>query len=207
MRHILLLLGLGAMLAAAPVAAQEAGQYDFLEARYTLLGDRTNGDSEDVTGVGLEGAKTLNDLLFVRMATDLHDVDNGPNGDDAIDLFSIGPGVRVPLNTAIPVDLWGAFNYERLSSGGNAATGFGVDVGVTVMFNQQLRGAFALKSATTEAGNNDIDYELWELELAYAVNDRLDLVGSLVNGEFDREGPGGDFDFDNLVRVGVRMPF
>lgn len=207
MRHILVSLGLGAcaLLAAAPAAAQEAGQYDYIEARYTLLGDRTNGASDDVTGLGVESAKSLNDLAFVRVAADLHDVDDA--SDSAIDLFSIGPAVRAPLNTDIPVDLWAGLNYERASVGGRAATGFGLDIGVTAMFNQRLRGGFALKSATTEAGNDDVDYELWELEIAYAVNDRVDVVGALVNGEFDSEGPGGDFDFDNLLRVGVRMPF
>lgn len=209
MRHILLALGLGtcAALAATPAAAQEAGQYDYLGARYTLLGDATNGASEDVTGLGLEGAKSLDDMFFVRIAADLYDVDDGANGDAAVDLFSIGPGIRVPLNTDMPVDLWAAFNYERLSTAGRAATGFGLDIGVTVMFNRELRGGFSLKSASTEAGGNDVDYDLWDLELAYAINDRLDLIGSLVNGEFERQGPGGDFDFDNLIRIGVRMPF
>lgn len=208
MRHILLALGLGAgaALVAVPAVAQEAGKYDYLEARYTLLGDRNNGGSEGVTGLGLEGAKSLNDLFFVRIATDLHDVDDGAAGDQAVDLFSIGPGIRVPLNIDIPVDLWAAFNYERLSTG-RAATGFGVDVGVTVKFNDELRGGFSLKSASTEAGGNDVDYDLWELEIAYAVNNRLDVVGSLVNAEFERQGPGGDFEFDNLIRIGVRMPF
>lgn len=207
MRHILLSLGLGACaaLAGAPAMAQEAGQYDYLGARYTLLGDRTNGNDEDVTGLGLEGAKSLNDLFFVRIASDLYDVDGGPNGDSPVDLFSIGPGVRVPLNMAMPVDLWGGFNYERMATG-RVATGFGLDAGVTAMFNPDLRGSFSLKSASTEAGSDDIDYELWELELAFSVNNRLDVVGSLVNGEFDREGQ-GDFDFDNLLRIGVRMPF
>lgn len=209
MRYIILSLGLGACaaLAGAPAMAQEAGQYDYLGARYTLLGDVTNGGSEDVTGLGLEGTKSLNDLFFVRIASDLHDVDGGTGGDAAIDLFSIGPGVRVPLNMAMPVDLWGAFNYERLSHGGSAYTGFGLDAGVTAMLNPDMRAGFSLKSASTEAGSTDFDYDVWELELAFAVNNRLDVVGSLVNGEFDREGPAGDFEFDNLIRIGVRMPF
>lgn len=207
MRRILLSLALAACaaLVAAPATAQEAGVYDYAEARVTLLGDRTNGDSDDVNGLGLEGSTSFGDLVFARAAVELLDVDE-PGADDAVDLFSVGPGVRIPLTTDLPVDLWAALNYERVSTG-RVATGFGLDVGVTVLFNERLRGGFMVKSTDTDAGGDDVDYELWELEVGYTLDNGLELVGSLVNADFDVEGRRGDFDLDDLIRIGVRMPF
>jgi len=194
---------------AIPAQAADVGNHDYLEARYTLLGKVDYGSTDgDASGLGLEASRSLNDMMFVRLNADMYDVDiNGQSTNAALDMFSAGPGIRVPLNTSIPVELWGEFNYERLSVGGAAATGFGVDLGVRGQFSNRFTAGFALKSANTEAGSRNYDYTTYELQAAYEINPRLDLTGSLVNGTIDRSGNASNIDLNNLVRIGLRMPF
>ena len=190
-------------LMAVPAAGvADAANYDYLQARYTLLGEI--GD-DDAMGLGLEASKSFNENFFVSIRSDMYDVDGAGAADFPVDTFSVGPGIRADLNTPGTTTVWGQLNYERLTFGG-VATGFGFDAGVRFQVTDRIDGAFTIKSADTEAGNTDIAYDTWELEGAYALNNRIDLTVSLVNGEIDPDGA-GDADIDNLVRVGVRMPF
>ena len=209
MRSISTLAGVVALGLAGPAGtalAADAATYDYLEARYTLLGEVSGGGGDqDVTGLGLEGSRTLSDQIFVRIVSDMYNVDASGNADAALDFFSVGPGIHVDLNTPGTTTLWGQLNYERVSTGGRAGTGFGVDIGIRAQVADRFEAGFTLKSADTEAGSTDIEYDTWELEGAYAVNRQLDVTASLVNGDIDVDS--SSRDLDNLVRIGVRMPF
>jgi len=196
-------------LAATSAQAADAGPYDYLAARYTLLGDYSRGNSDgDVTGLGLEGSKSINDTAFLHITSDMYDVDiDGSSSDAAIDLFSVGPGVHVPLNTgSTPVDLWGAVNYQRLGVLGAASSGLGLDIGVRARFSNRLEGSFTFTTASTESGNRDIDLDRWVLGVAWAASPQFDVTGSLVNADFGIQNA-QDIELDNLIRVGVRFPF
>ncbi|MDZ7748423.1 MAG: hypothetical protein U5K43_05925 [Halofilum sp. (in: g-proteobacteria)] len=158
------------------------------------------GREPDVTGLGLEGSRSFNDQIFLRIVSDMYNLD-GPGGgsDAALDMFSVGPGIRVPLNTPGTATLWGTFNYERASVGGSAATGFGFDVGLRMQLTDVIEGGFTVKSAATESGNTDVDYDTWELEGAYSLNRQVDITASLLNGEVERGN--ATTDLENLVRI------
>ena len=200
-------IALGLAGTAGPALGADAATFDYLEARYTVLGelDTRNRDA-DMVGLGLEGSRAFSEYVFVRLVSDMYDVERNNGPDAPLDVFSVGPGVRVPLNAPGTVMLWGQLNYERISLTGNVGTGFGLDAGVRVQLTEQIDAGFTLKSASTEADSVDIDYETWEFEGAWSINERIDLTASLVNGEVDVD-PGTDRDLENLVRLGVRLPF
>lgn len=199
---------LGLAGAAGPALGADAATYDYLEARYTVFGDADTGPGSDadVTGLGLEGQRTFGEQLFVRMVSDMYNLDTSGSGETALDMFSVGPGIRVPLNTPGTATLWGTFNYERASVGSTAATGFGFDVGLRMQLTDRIEGGVTIKSAATDSGNVDVDYETWELEGAYSITRDIDITASLLNGEVE-PSPGSDTDLENLIRVGVRLPF
>jgi hypothetical protein len=191
---------------AGPALAADAANYDYLAARYTLLGEVSgNGGDEDVTGLSLEGSRSISEDFYVRIVSDMYNVDTSGSADSALDFFSVGPGIQVDLNTPGTTTLFGQLNYERVSAFGAVGTGFGIDVGVRMQLDDRIEAGVTVSSTSTESGSTDIDYDTWEIEGVYALNRQVDVTASLVNGDIDIDST--SLDLENLVRIGVRMPF
>ncbi|MEX1081942.1 MAG: outer membrane beta-barrel protein [Halofilum sp. (in: g-proteobacteria)] len=197
MRH--LLLSTAAASAVAIAAPAHAIDYDYFEARYTVSGDAV--DVGDVTGPGFEASRSFdNEWLFARASGDFYAVDQGSE-DGTLDLFSIGPGARLPLTAGRnAVDLYGALNYQRVATG-NVESGIGVDVGVAMDITDRIEG----RLQATRMDNDDVDLDLYEARVAYDVDSDWSVTGSLLTG--DAEVSGSDRDPDNLVRLGARFRF
>jgi len=208
-RIILAIFALPAFVGAGSAQAMDIANHDYLAARYALRGKADYGNPHgDVTGLGLEASRALGDQVFLRLNSDLYDVDlDGPGSRTALDRFTVGPGIGIPLNTRMPVELWGELDYARLSVGGTAADGFGAHVGLRAQFAERFSGGVTLQTANTDAGRRDFDYEAYTLDLAYQINPRVDLTVSLVNGTIKRNGNASDIDLDNVLQLGVRLPF
>ncbi len=197
MRH--LLVSTAAASAVVIAAPAQAIDYDYFEARYTVAGDVV--DVGDVTGPGFEASNSFDhDWLFARASGDFYAVEEGGN-DRTLDLFSIGPGARVPLTSGPnEVHLYGALNYQRVATG-FVESGVSVNVGVAMDVARQFEG----RLQATRMDTDDVNLDLYEARVAYDLNDDWAVTGSYLNG--DAEVAGSDSDPENLVRLGARFRF
>lgn len=199
MRHALISTAAAVVTAAGAATPALASSYDYLETRYTFHGDADGGD---VTGFGVEASRSFDELLFARLSADMYDLDASGDADVPVDLFSIGPGIRYPLTGGRrTVDLWGQLNYQRVAAGGSSSTALGVDAGLQMQLTDEIDG----RLTGTWVDDNDVDMDLIEVKVNYALNRDFDLTGSIINGEVGVDG--STADLENLLRIGVRFRF
>ena len=184
-------------LASAPTQAEPLG-WDYASGSLLFLGKIDNGDSENIDkGFRLDYAQSFNEHFFFRAKTELQEFD-----EVGADTAQVGVGGRLDLQTTIPVQLWGSFNYERLSIGG-VSDGFGADIGIRSEVAPDFELGLTLKTANL-SGANSLDHDAIELSGAYTGLADFDIIATVNNASFDDDL---EFDFDNIVGVGVRLNF
>lgn len=199
MKHRLLFTATVAAAAVGSTTPAFAIDYDYVEARYTISGDIA--DIGDVTGFGIEASRSFSEWIFARASGDFYNIDVGDDTDDALDLFSIGPGLRVPVTAGQnPIELYGTLNYQRVA-GGNVETGIGAEVGAAMDITDEIEGRVQL----TTMDDDDVSLDVYEARVAYDIDRDWAVTGSFVTGDADIGG--NDNDLDGLVRLGMRFNF
>ena len=198
MKHRLLVTVAGAAALAGTTPAF-AIDYNYVEPRYTVSGDVA--DIGDVTGFGIEASLLFNDWVYGRASGDFYGIDTGDESDQTLDLYSIGPGIRVPVTAGqYPIDLYGQLNYQRVATG-SVETGISAVVGGAMDITDDLEGRVEL----TTMDDDDVELDLYEARVAYDVNEEWAVIGSFLTG--DAEVSDSDADPEGLVRLGVRFNF
>jgi hypothetical protein len=190
---------LGALLlTATPVAAQPLS-WDYTAFSLLAAGKVENGGSERLDkGFRLDVAQPFQDNFFFRGKTELQSFD-----DVGLDTTQIGAGAFLDLEgIQFPVQIYAGLNYERLNLVG-VSDGFGIDLGARAEFVPNFEGGIAYKTANL-SGAQSIDYRALELSVVYTGADGFDVIGTLNNADFDNDD---DFNLENIVGIGVRIPF
>lgn len=182
-------------------------RFDYFQLQGTGTGELDGpGGSVDIEeGINLEAAKSVNDILFVRLSADSYNIDApGTVGTETgLDFLSLGPGINVPLGFA---SVWAQVNYERLNFAGNVGNGPGAEVGAIIGDADGLRlGVSAHRAEPSFSGQEDIEYERYKVDGMVNVAENADLVLSYEEGTL--ETPGGDTDIEDMVSLGVRFGF
>ncbi len=189
-----------------PATALDAPSWDYASLAWVVSGDyEEDPASIDLNGYRLNIVKSLGNMAFVRAMTNAYDISSG--GVD-IDLSTqqVGVGARYPVGGAVPLDIWGSVNYERIGFTGIVGTGFGIDLGVRSQVTSKLDLGLTLKVfGDIDFGVFDADYTGYELNATYAVQPDLAALLSLSNYELD-EGSGKG-EFKNVIALGIRFNY
>ena len=202
--------GCAALLLFAPLQglAAERPSWDYLSLGLVLTGDIEQGAfSKDLKGYRLEAVKSPGGVPFFRAVANAYHVDDsGLDIDLSTHQFGVGARYHVPAGP-VPVDLWASLNYERVDIAGMLATGPGLDLGARARLTPELDMGLIVKVyGDLEVHNIDFDYTGYELNAAYAVLPRASVLLSWSNSKLEPD-VGGEFEYKNIVSLGVRMDF
>ncbi|MFL6712114.1 MAG: hypothetical protein ACJ8LN_04170 [Sulfurifustis sp.] len=189
--------------------AASTSAWDYASLALIVNGEVKEGPtSEDLKGYQLDVVKSLGTMAFVRAATNAQHFDqSGLKSDLATQ--QVGVGARFPVATgAMPIELWGSLNYERVSVAGPVGTGPGIDVGIRSQVTPQLdlNLAFKVYGDLSFGSGNDADYTGYSLSAAYRFLPNLSGVLTFSDYKLEISG-GGQIDYDSIIGLGVRLHY
>ncbi|MCC5810448.1 MAG: hypothetical protein JJU06_08740 [Ectothiorhodospiraceae bacterium] len=191
---------------ASPLLAADKISWNNLSLAWIATGDLEIGSSSrDLKGYRLAGTASLTDFIFVGAIVNSYHVADGSDFDMSTQQIGVGARYSLP-NLPLPLDVWTSLNYERLSEGGELATGPGVDLGVRALVYPALELALAVKPwSDLNFDSYDVEYTGYELSAAYSVIPSAALTLALGNHTSD-EGT-YKIRYRNVVALGVRYQY
>ena len=195
----------------SPGFAAEAPSWDYLSLEWVVSGDaEINGFEEDINGFRWDAAKGLGDFAILRAGSNAYYFEE-PDSDVKLDIATeqFGAGAHYTISQgAIPIDLWGSANYERVSLIGVVGTGPGVDIGVRTMFSPAIEmGVTGKVFGDIDFGDVDADYTGYTVYGDFFVTRNMAIQASFSNYELDVDDTDETFDYSSVVGLGVRINY
>jgi hypothetical protein len=190
------------LLAMASSVMAKGISWDYVAIAWTLSGElEEEPGSVDLKGYQLAAVKSLGDVMFFSLRSDVNVLGDGPvDIEYAVNQFGVGGRFAVAPN----VELWGSLNYEHIGIP-FVGVGPGADIGV----RWQATDTLGLDVTAKVASNVDFEvtdgpYTGFDVVGIYSATPTTAITLSYSDHTLKLEGKA---EFSGVTRLGVRLEF